>query len=457
MLPYRSWNAHTELAELYSSEGLDDRADREYQAALKTARESRAQLHDDEVKVKFFAALIRVQQNYIDFLMSRGHVDKALEFAEASRALLLQERLGAIEEPEAHSAAAYRQLARDAGYVLVSYWLGPKRSYVWVTTARNTVAYPLPPQDRIYALVEAYRALIENMHDPLDSEDTSGRDLYETLLAPLLDRIPADAHIVIAADAGLHALNFESLPVATPRPHYFIEDATISMVPSLNLLTGNSWDRRVEGRLLLIGDANSSDTNYPNLPYAAKEIQLVAGHFPTSLVTTYTKEAALPAVYRQAGPAGFAFVHFTAHASANRLEPLDSAIMLSGPVGANQLTAREVERYPMTARLVTISACRSAGAKTFAGEGLVGFMWAFFRSGAKNIIAGLWDVSDDSTPKLMDQLYANLMAGKPPAEALRAAKLTLMRSNRTWRLPYYWAPFQLYVRELTNPRPRARG
>jgi CHAT domain-containing protein len=131
--------------------------------------------------------------------------------------------------------------------------------------------------------------------------------------------------------------------------------------------------------------------------------------------------------------------------------PLDSAIILSGDNESNKLTAREVLKHPINARLVTISACHGAGAKTYGGEGLVGFMWAFFQSGARNIIAGLWDVSDDSTAQLMDTLYGGIVQGKNPADALRNAKLALIQANPTWSRPYYWAPFQLYSRELPQP------
>ena len=100
---------------------------------------------------------------------------------------------------------------------------------------------------------------------------------------------------------------------------------------------------------------------------------------------------------------------------------------------------------PLTAELVTISACRSAGAKTYAGEGPVGFAWAFLRAGARNVIAGLWDVNDRSTAQLMSGLYAEIARGSTPADALRAAKLSLVRGGGSYAKPYYWAPFQVYT------------
>jgi len=76
------------------------------------------------------------------------------------------------------------------------------------------------------------------------------------------------------------------------------------------------------------------------------------------------------------------------------------------------LLAREVMAVPLSAEMVTISACRSAGGKSYSGEGLVRLCWAFLRAGARNVIASDWDVSDRSTAQLMSGLYREIAAGK---------------------------------------------
>jgi CHAT domain-containing protein len=129
------------------------------------------------------------------------------------------------------------------------------------------------------------------------------------------------------------------------------------------------------------------------------------------------------------------------------LSPLDSAIILSRTApqdDAFRLYARDIIQKPLRADLVTISACYGAGTRAYSGEGLVGLSWAFLRAGAHNVIGALWDVSDASTPQLMDQMYLEIGKGKRPEEALRIAKLTLLHSNNAFRNPFYWAPFQLY-------------
>ena len=89
-----------------------------------------------------------------------------------------------------------------------------------------------------------------------------------------------------------------------------------------------------------------------------------------------------------------------------------------------------------------------SGTRAYSGEGLVGLSWAFLRAGAHNVIGALWEVSDASTPQLMDALYRELSQGKDPATALRDAKLKLLHSadsDSVFKKPFYWAPFQLYA------------
>jgi CHAT domain-containing protein len=90
-------------------------------------------------------------------------------------------------------------------------------------------------------------------------------------------------------------------------------------------------------------------------------------------------------------------------------------------------------------------ACRSAGGKSDAGEGLVGFAWTFLSAAASNVIAGLCDVGDRSIAQLMSALYREIAAGRDAHEALRNAKLALIRAKGAYAKPFYWAPFQLYA------------
>jgi CHAT domain-containing protein len=197
----------------------------------------------------------------------------------------------------------------------------------------------------------------------------------------------------------------------------------------------------------VIGDA-SPVQGFPRLEHAGSEIETVEkylsqpGHSKAG-VTTITGEAAKPEIWKQAGPGSFDVIHFAAHAEANPRSPLDSAIILS-PGNGFRLPASDIINVQLHADLVTLSACRSSGARTYAGEGLVGLTWAVLQAGSRHVVAGLWDVADESTSQLMDRFYAGIAKGTEPAEALRSAQLDMLHGE--YSKPYYWGPFQCYRR-----------
>ncbi|MEO8373307.1 MAG: CHAT domain-containing protein, partial [Candidatus Solibacter sp.] len=337
-------------------------------------------------------------------------------------------------------AETFRAIARDSGAVLLSYWLGPTRSHAWVVTGREIHHVTLPPAAVIEGLAREYKDALElRLADPLRTRIPAGERLYEVLLAPVRQWIPPSSRVILATDGILHGLNLEALPV--PGGHYWIEDVTLALVPSLGLLAGRPPRTAVARRLLLLGNPIPSDTSFGPLSHAAAEMDSVRRNFGGPEQVVLSGSAATPDAYRAAGPERFSAILDTAHAQANRESPLDSAVLLTG----GKLYAREVMDASLTADLVTVSACRGVGLRTYSGEGLVGFAWAFLHAGARHVIAGLWDVNDQSTAALMDVLYRELAAGKTAAVALRTAKLSLIQSSGNLRKPYYWAPFQMYT------------
>jgi CHAT domain-containing protein len=255
-----------------------------------------------------------------------------------------------------------------------------------------------------------------------------------------------DAKVFIIPDGSLNTLNFETLLVPGSSPHYWIEDVTVADASSLRMLPASRT--KPTGSLLLIGDAVSPSADYPELRKAGAEIANVDKHFPLAQQQIFAREHATPAAYLESKPEQFSYIHFVAHGTASRTNPLDSAIVLSKAGAADdsfKLYARDIIHHPLHAELVTISTCYGAGSRAYSGEGLVGLSWAFLRTGAHNVIGALWEVSDVSTPGLMDELYAGLKRGNRPEVALRAAKLSMLHSGSSFAKPFYWAPFQLYT------------
>jgi CHAT domain-containing protein len=245
----------------------------------------------------------------------------------------------------------------------------------------------------------------------------------------------------------MHDLNFETLLTPGEPSHYWIEDVTITDLASLRLLVPTRHAAPApQKQLLVIGNPIYSGQQYSPLPNAAAEITDVASHFANDTRIVLTGKEAVPASYIRSDPSQFRYIHFVSHAVASELVPLDSAVILTteGTPDSGKLYARDILSKPLNADLVTISACQGSGVRAYAGEGLVGLAWAFLRAGSHNVIGALWDVSDASTPELMQHLYDGIAAGETPDASLRAAKLRMLNGHGIFRKPIYWGAFQLY-------------
>lgn len=443
------WDAHFDLANIALARKQPDRAAAEFEAALSVVETTRAGLLRTDDKVSYLTRLISFYQDYVAALINQGQSERALEVADSSRGQLLAERQK-TSAPGRVRATAFQRVARESGAVLLSYWLAPDQSWLWVLSPRGMKLLPLPPAKEIETLVRKHQSTIADaMADPLGAIHSAGDRLYQLLVAPAAEWIPKDARVIVVPDGALHEINFETLTVDLPRRHYWIDDVQVEIAPSLATLTAVAAPLAAgSSRLLLLGNPLAHEPEFPALAHAAAEMSNVARHFAPDGVTALSGEHASPAAYTESRPDQFAYVHFTAHAMANLESPLDSVVVLSGPADRYKLYARDVAALRLRANLVTISACRSAGDHAYSGDGLVGFSWAFLKAGARHVIAGLWDIDDGSTPLLMDRLYAGIAAGLAPGRALRDAKRALIAAGGASAAPYRWAALELFTASL---------
>jgi CHAT domain-containing protein len=448
------WEAEHSLARLDEDTKQVEAAELEYRAALATFEAARSTVKQEDFQLSFLTNGAAIYDDYIHFLVTRGKTEDALRWADYSRARTLAEGLGLLSKKNGDAASAPlnpRDVSRRAKGVLLFYWLGEKQSYLWAIAPRKVTLFPLPPGPEIDSLEQGYRKALNGPQEPLASGE-EGRTLYRTIMAPAKALLANYTKVFIIPDGSLNNLNFETLVVDEPTPHYWIEDADVVNASSLRVLAaslsrGDAREKKRLRKLLLIGDSVAPSKEYPELPRAGEQMASVARHFPAVQERVFQRDQATPAAYLANHPENFSHIHFVAHGTASRLSPLDSAIVLSKPAveaGSFKLYARDIVQHPMHADLVTISACYGAGSRAYSGEGLVGLAWAFLRAGAHNVIASLWDVTDASTEQLMDRFYDELDKGASPDAALRAAKLSLLHGS-AFHNPFYWAPFQLYA------------
>jgi CHAT domain-containing protein/tetratricopeptide (TPR) repeat protein len=453
--PDVQWDVENVLARLNVARGDIPNARLWFKKSIQTFETRRATIGQEISRLSFFANGEALYRDYAEFLLANHRPTEALLLLDRSRGRTLEEGLSEGAAPSADSAHEYpvrdvKAVARKLNATILFYSLGPETSHLWAITSGDTRVFALPKQSTIESLIAGHQKAILKSDDLLQVESSS---LYDTLVRPAAPMIPRGSHVYVIADGALNALNFETLVVPESGAgdlKYWIESVTIQNAHSIQLLASRRTTavKTLAAEVLLIGDPLAADPQYQALPQAAMEVSSIEKYFSKGNLKVLTRESAIPAAYGASNPARFSYIHFVAHGTASRLSPLDSAVVLSPAPGdpeAFKLYARDIVQFPLNARLVTISACYGSGVRAYAGEGLVGLAWAFLRAGAHDVVASLWDVSDASTPQLMDTFYQQLQGGQPTEAALRSAKLTLIRSTGVYRKPFYWGTFQLYA------------
>jgi CHAT domain-containing protein len=448
---------HT-LAQVCDKAGEYQQAESWFQRSIATYHSQRSELRTDDARLPFSQNGHDLYMDYVAYLVRNHRTDEALDVIDQGRAETLAEGLGFENKnaPTRPHRISLTALARQSHAVILVYAMSEQVSYLWAANGSKSGFYILPNRAAILGTVASHRRTLLAARDLVAEQHPAARDLYDMLVKPAEQLIYHGDRVFIVA-GGINGLNFETLLTPGKSSHYWIEDVTITHFASLRFLTSARQQRPLRlaaahreqlhpGQLLVIGNPIYSGQQYTPLPNAAAEIKDVAGHFPDDARTVLTGMNASPDAYIRSNPARFDYIHFVSHATASRLVPLDSAVILSshGTPESAKLYARDILSRPLHAQLVTISACQGSGVRVYAGEGLVGLAWAFLRAGSRNVIGALWDVSDASTPELMGHVYDGIAAGNPPDVSLRSAKLEMLHSRGVFRKPLYWGAFQLY-------------
>ncbi len=436
------WQVHIEKAQLFSAEKRSQEASAEFRTALRTADAARSTIGAADYRLTYFLQLKGIYEKYVQFLIEHNQPNEALRVAEAGHARMLAEKLNHSALP--NPSVDFLKIARAKNSVILSYSITPKDSYLWITSAEavHMVALPAGTSEKVERLIAIHNEQIRDQQRPIQG-DQGGPQLYDLLVSPVAQWIPTKSNVIIIPDGSLSSLNFETLIPPGGKPHYWIEDVTITVAPSLAQLTAEAQPTRDPGSILLVGDVvPTSREKLP--PLSPDDLDYLTKLYASSDVLK--KGDATPSAFlKRAKTRPYSWIYVSAHAISNPQSPLDSYIVLSPETkgGDYKLSARELAELGLRANLVTLSACQSAGAKNIPGEGLVGLSWAVLSAGARNVVASLWSVEASSTSKLMKKFYSHLHEHEAPERALRSAKLEMMKERN---LPYTWAAFQLYSR-----------
>lgn len=334
---------------------------------------------------------------------------------------------------------------------LLEYALGERSSVLFVVTREELVTVPLAGWRTI---AEAIARARDDLEKP--SPLTRGRlhgslnELSRLLLAPAADRLAAVDRLIVVPDRDLFYLPFETLPdPAAPElgPGGALRRWTISYLPSAAVLRHLERAARPEWKreLLVLADPPvpallARRDGLSELTGAQDEAKRIAGLFPPQSVELHVGAAAGEGLLTDPRIGGAARrLHIASHGVISDTDAADSYVLLAAdPPHDGRLRLREVFDLDLSAELVVLSGCKTALGPHVEGEGVLGFTRGFLYAGARDLVVSLWPVSDLGTEELMVELYRQILAGRPVAEALRVAKLARLEDGAG---PFVWAPF----------------
>ncbi len=419
-------------------------------------------------------------------------------------------RLAALRYPRTLDFEAARS-ALDPGTAMLSYSVGGKDTWLFLLRRETPlIALKLPlGRSDLRSRIEEFRSLIQQARP--GSQLGIGRQqqlvpaarrLYDALIAPVEDVLDSSRRIAILADGPLQVLPFDALirrsakPSSDPnddveyliewKPIHWVASATVFADLRSNRPGASGPGRRGDGatELAAFGDPaypSSPDLNLDDpvgsprvrsalrrgfrfrpLPSTRREVKGIAALFSRNASVFLGEDAneenlkALPPETR--------YLHVAAHGFLDHRFPMNSALALAilqdGTTQSEDglLQVWEIfESVRIEADLVVLSACDSGLGTELAGEGLNGLTRAFQFAGAQSVVASLWEVADDATATFMIRFYEFLKSGRSKDEALRRAKIELIRgrahSNGRAALggesgdassPYFWSSIQLF-------------
>jgi CHAT domain-containing protein len=463
--------ARVRLADVASRRGDLARAEREITAAGRELEEWRASLGDEELRGYAFSATVLGEYDpqaptarVLAALAAGGRVDAAFALAEQRRARLLADRLNQAdalrEGAQLESATVHRarplgaqeiaQALPDSATAVLEYVAGSEGAptTLFVLSRAGLQARVLSSGDTLAPVIRRLVALLEAGGAP----DALARTVGARLLQPAADLLPPGVtRLVIIPDGYLHRVPFDALRLADGSAA--IERWAIGLSPSASL-AATLWRKRGESgsapersSVLALGDpefalelasaitregetfrsAFEAQGGLPRLAGSGEEARAVARYGRGGSEVRVRGEASEEWI-KHAPLDRFGVIHLATHALVDESSLARTALALAP--GAREdgfLSPADLADLTLDADMVVLSACRTAGGVTVAGEGVQGLTTPLLAAGARSVVATQWRVGDRSTVRLVADLYDGLARGETVAEALRSAKLAALR------------------------------
>ncbi|WP_239005361.1 CHAT domain-containing protein [Gloeothece citriformis] len=279
----------------------------------------------------------------------------------------------------------------------------------------------------------------------------NGSTLYNWLIEPIKNRIQPDSEVetlVFVLDGELRNIPLGVLYDAKTQQYLIEKNYNLAILPSSQLF--KSPERKPQSKTVLsagISEELEVENRYFSPLNVTEELEQINQVLPSEILLNNQFNS--HNVQDNLEQKNYSIVHLATHGNFSS-DPQETFILaynnagtqgkLLRPHDINNLLYIPNSNSSKQLNLLVLSACQTALGDNRATLGLAGLA---VRSGANSTIATLWQVSDESTIKLMKEFYTYLnQPGISKAQALRLARLALLKDKK-YQNPYYWSAYIL--------------
>jgi CHAT domain-containing protein len=259
------------------------------------------------------------------------------------------------------------------------------------------------------------------------------KNIFTLLIKPFERKLKPN--LIIARHDFLNYLPFETL---VQEKRYLLEKYNISYCNSASLFPGLSLNKQGISKILTFSPfKNSNSGTYQQLSYSANEIKNIKNVQLTNQEATYDSFIKLHSNH--------SILHLATHTFVSDSIPEKSHIIFYPTQQNFKLYIPEIYQLDLkNTDLVVLSACNSSAGQIKKGEGVLSLTRAFQIAGCQSILSTIWLANDESTALISNGFYNYLEAGYKKDEALKLAKLDLIKyKSGIYSHPFYWANFVL--------------
>lgn len=393
-------------------------------------------------------------------------------------------RYAALTQPEPLTLAEIQEQVIDQQSLLLTYFIGEKRSFVWAITYNSIDSYELPGREILEAETKKFRDsfIFGNLRIRRTLAENAAHSLGKILLEPIKN-YQDKTRLLIVPDGVLQFVPFVGLASQPEGEKYkpLIVEKEVVTLPSASALA--VLRREVSGRqpakknLAILADpvfgsnderlggitaisktplppdlersARESGVLFDRLPFTQTEAEQIISLFPAEDATKEFGFSATRQIATSEEMSQYRIIHYATHGILNSQTPELSGLVLSlinsqGEPLNGFLRLHDIFNMNLPADLVVLSACETGLGQQVRGEGLVGLTRGFMYAGAARVVVSLWSVDDQATAELMVSFYRNMIENSlSPAAALRQAQIEIWEKSQ-WNSPYYWAGFTIH-------------